>query len=132
MILRRSCFATAAFLAALTFNISFTSQNALADDDKTSFLPTWKLLNPQEKQQFMAGYLFGWRDAAKVTEIAIGYVRENPQKALEGLESIRSLYDVSKVNSSAMAHEVDTFFQDSDNRDASLMAAISYAKARLR
>ena len=103
-----------------------------ADDDKAAFLPTWKLLNPQEKQQFMAGYLYGWRDAAKVTEIAISYVKENPQKAVEGLESVRSLYDVSKVDSAAVAHEVDSFFQDSDNRDASLTAAISFAKAKLR
>ena len=103
-----------------------------AEDEKASFLPTWKLLNPQEKQQFMAGYLYGWRDAAKVTDIAITYVKENPQKAVEGLESIRALYDVSRFSSSSIAHEVDSFFQDSDNRDASLTAAISYAKARLR
>ena len=115
--------------AALTLN---APQRLYAAEEKASFLPTWKLLNPQEKQQFMAGYLYGWRDAAKVTDIAIGYVKENPQKAVEGLESIRSLYDVSGFNSSSVAHEVDAFFQDSDNRDASLTAAISYAKSRLR
>lgn len=104
----------------------------LAQDDTSPFLATWKLLNPQEKQQFMAGYLYGWRDAAKVTDIAITYVKENPTKAVEGLESIRSLYDVSRMSSSAIAQHVDEFFQDSDNRDASLAAAVSYAKSRLR
>lgn len=120
---------------SLTLGLTLTvgcPQSAGAEDEKAAFLPTWKLLNPQEKQQFMAGYLYGWRDAAKVTDIAISYVKENPQKAVEGLESIRALYDVSRFNSSAIAHEVDGFFQDSDNRDASLTAAISFAKSRLR
>lgn len=117
---------------ALALPVLFAPLSGRAEDDKSSFLPTWKLLNPQEKQQFMAGYLYGWRDAAKVTEIAINYIKENPQKAIEGLESIRALYDVSHFNSSAIAHEVDSFFQDSDNRDASLTAAISYAKSKLR
>jgi hypothetical protein len=108
------------------------TQEGRADDDKTAFLPTWKLLNPQEKQQFMAGYLYGWRDASKVTDIALNYVKENPDKAVEGLESIRALYDVSKLNSGGVVREIDGFFQDSDNHDATLMAAISYAKARLR
>ncbi|MBN8548722.1 MAG: hypothetical protein J0M12_05365 [Deltaproteobacteria bacterium] len=119
--------------AVLALALSTTSpMRCMAEDEKASFLPTWKLLNPQEKQQFMAGYLYGWRDAAKVTDIAISYIKENPQKAVEGLESVRALYDVSRFNSSAIAHEVDTFFQDSDNHDASLTAAISFAKARLR
>lgn len=126
ILLSTSCFCLAAAL------ILSNPRGLRAEEEKASFLPTWKLLNPQEKQQFMAGYLYGWRDAAKVTDIAISYVKEHPQKAVEGLESIRSLYDVSGFNSSSVAHEVDGFFQDSDNRDASLTAAISYAKSRLR
>ena len=106
--------------------------SARADDEKSGFIATWKLLNTQEKQQFMAGYLYGWRDAAKVTDIAIGYVKDNPNKAVEGLESIRSLYDVSRFNSSAIAQKIDEFFQDADNREASLTAAVSYARSRLR
>lgn len=113
-------------------SLLLSTQHSRAEDDKTAFLPTWKLLNPQEKQQFMAGYLYGWRDASKVTDIALNYVRENPDKAVEGLESIRALYDVSKLNSGGVVREIDGFFQDSDNHDATLMAAISYAKARLR
>ncbi len=106
--------------------------SAWAEDEKSGFIATWKLLNPQEKQQFMAGYLYGWRDAAKVTDIAIGYVKENPNKAVEGLESVRSLYDVSRFSSSSIAQKIDEFFQDADNREASLAAAVSYARSRLR
>ena len=115
-------------IAALTL-ISFSG---LAHcEEQASFLPTWKLLSPEAKEQFIAGYLQGWKDAEQVTIIATQYVKENPQKALEGLEKIRALYDMSSLTSSAIAKEIDQFYQNPSNGSAGLAKAVSVAKQRL-
>src|SRR5262245_7133347 len=70
-----------------------------------SFLPIWKLLSPAEKQQFVAGYVQGWADAARVTDIAIDYVREHPQEAISGLEHIRALYRIQNLKPGEIVHQ---------------------------
>jgi len=97
-----------------------------------SFYPTWKLLSIQERQQFVAGYLFGWKDAAKVTDVVLDYVKENPTKAVEGLEKAKSLYSVQALRPAEIAREVDLFFQASENKEASLSRAMSFARGRLQ
>ncbi|MBX7145621.1 MAG: hypothetical protein K1X79_14310 [Oligoflexia bacterium] len=120
------------YLIAIAIFLSALAQPAWCDSAQESFLPIWKLLNNQEKQQFISGYLHGWQDAAKVTDIAIGYVRENPQKAVEGLQSIRSVYEVGDLRPADIAQQIERFFADSSNKDASLSKAISFARAQLR
>ena len=112
-------------------SVSFSPPNVLAEEP-ASFLPTWKLLNAEQKQQFIAGYLQAWKDAAQVTDIAMGYIKENPDKALEGLSSVRALYDTQGLRPADIAHQVDLFFKETANRDASLSRAMSYAKAQMR
>jgi hypothetical protein len=96
-----------------------------------SFSPTWKLLRNDAKQQFIAGYLFGWRDAKRVTEVAIEYVRENPSEAVRGLERIRGLYNMEGITAESMVRELDTFFSESEGKDATLSQAITAARMRL-
>lgn len=114
---------------ALFFTL-FVAFTAHAEDQR-GFLPTWKLLAPEAKEQFIAGYLEGWRDAGVVTDIATQYVKENPQKALEGLEKIKVLYDMSSLKTSAVVSEINGFYRDPENSLASLSKAVSYAKERL-
>lgn len=103
-------------------------------EDKTleGFYPTWKLLGINERQQFLAGYMFGLKDAGKVTDVMIGYVKENPAKALDGLEKIKAIYQVQSLNPADLVKEVDLFFQASENKQATLAQAISFARARLQ
>jgi hypothetical protein len=97
---------------------------------EASFLPTWKLMNNEAKQQFIAGYLFGWRDAGRVTDAAIEYAREHPSDAVNGLEKIRSMYDTAGLSSERVVGELDSFFA-SDGKDATLSQAITVVRRRL-
>ena len=105
----------------------------LADDAaiNSPFFPTWKLLNSAEKQQFVAGYIQGWKDASMVTEITINYVRENPDKAVEGLQKVKNLYNMGDLKPALMVTAIDAFFSDPMNQGAGLSQAVSAAKVAL-
>ena len=98
---------------------------------EASFQPTWKLLRNEGKQQFIAGYLFAWRDAKRVTDVAIEYVQTNPSNAVSGLERIRGLYDMEGLTAESVVRELDTFFATSDGKDATLSQAIVAVRGRL-
>ena len=98
---------------------------------EASFLPTWKLLSNQGKQQFVAGYLFGWRDAGRVTDAAIEYAREHPNNAVSGLERIREIYNLEGLTAEGMVRELDVFFGEAAGREATLSQAITAARRRL-
>jgi len=99
---------------------------------ESPFLPTWRLLNSEQKQQFIAGYLFGWNDAARITEIVAGFVKENPEQAQRGLEKLKNLYDLREMKPTSIAREVDLFYADPANGNAGLSLAVTFAKGRLR
>lgn len=99
-------------------------------DNQAGFLPTWKLLSEKQKIDFMAGYLFGQRDAQQIIDIAIQYVRDNPTKAVESLERVKRLYDYEAVRPPLLAKEVDNFYSNPDNAQAPLSAAVSAGRAR--
>lgn len=99
-------------------------------DSSESFLPTWKLLSNKDKQQFIAGYLQGLRDAQKITSIASGFVRDNPEKAIDALERLEGLYE-TKVPPGRLVEGIDAFYSDSMNMDASLSVAVNSLKGRL-
>jgi hypothetical protein len=78
-----------------------------------------------ERRYFVAGYIYGWKDAGKVMEIAQDYVRENPGNAVTGLEKIRSVYDLSSVRVDDAIRDLNAFFADPSNRDATFSQAIT-------
>ncbi len=116
---------------ALLLSLS-TTVWAAGPGDERPFLPTWKLLNSEQKQQFIAGYLFGWNDAAQITAIVAGFVKENPEQAQKGLEKLQNLYSVGDLRPQAIAREVDAFYNDPSNSSAGLSRAVSYAKDRVK
>lgn len=101
------------------------SDLAHANDDSTPFAPTWKLLNSEQKQQFMAGYLKGWRDSAQITDIAIEYVEKNPAEAVSGLRRLKGIYDLSGVTPEVLSQGVDRYFADPENQSSGLSKAVS-------
>lgn len=111
--------------------VLFVTQ-ARAQNDEIPFLPIWKMMNTQEKQQFIAGYVQGWRDAQKVTEVAQDYIRENPHDAVEGLEKIKGLYNLSGLKPEMLVKGVDAFYLEPDHSRAGLSRAISAAKSSLQ
>ena len=117
-------------LAALSFILHAAALSA--DESSASFVPTWKLLNNEAKQQFIGGYLQGWKDAERVTAIALDYVKENPQKAVEGLEKIRALYDMQGLAPDELIRVLDAYFSQVEHKDATLSPAINASKQVLR
>ena len=99
-----------------------------AESAPSPFYPTWKLLSAAEKQQFVAGYIQGWKDAARVTDVAISYVRDNPSHAVEGLQELKGLYDLSDLKPALLASAIDEYFRGAEHRNEGLSQAVSAAK----
>ncbi len=122
-------------LSIVLFLLTFIPAPVLGEHENTTssaFLPTWRLLANEQKQQFIAGYLQGFSDAAKLTNIAIGFIDENPGKARETLEQLQRIYDSSGLTPSEIVEYVDKFYSDPDNKAAGLSVAVSAARATAR
>ncbi len=117
-------------LAAFLVATSLCACPVSASDEE--FGPTWKLLKPEEKRQFLAGYIYGWQDAARVTDATIEFAENNPQEVISGLKRVRQLYSFGDQEASALTNLVDTFFAKVENRRATLAQAITAAKAQLK
>lgn len=126
----RSLLASVALVASLLTCAQPVSSES-SEAPEASFSPTWKLLRNEAKQQFISGYLFGWRDAKKVTEIAIEYVKENPGNAVNGLERVRGIYDMEGLTADSVVRELDKFFAESDGKDATLSQAVTAVRMRM-
>jgi hypothetical protein len=100
-------------------------------DTVQGFGPTWKLLDPEAKRQFIAGYLFAFSDAARITDIALEYIKDNPQAAVSGLERIRSVYDMHGLTADMVVHELDVYFKESGGKEATLSQAVTAVRSQL-
>jgi hypothetical protein len=127
-LLQASALALVVYVSACPGSVAQAESKTAAE---ASFLPTWKLLRNDSKQQFIAGYLFGWRDAKRVTDIAIDFVKENPSDTVSGLERIREIYDMEGLTAESVVRELDAFFADSEGKEATLSQAITAVRARL-
>lgn len=105
--------------------------SAWADVSDSSFAATWKLLDGASRQQFVAGYLQAWADAAKVNEVAVDYIKENPVKAVDGLQSIKGLYDFSEISPGRLVDALNAFYSDPSNQSAGLAKAVTAIKGQL-
>lgn len=111
--------------------LSFSFCLCASADEKTAFYPTWKLLNGAEKAEFIAGYLQGWADARNVTGIALDFIKENPDKAINSLEDIKKLYDVSALKRDKLVAAIDEFYEKPQNKAFPLSVAVTAAKNSL-
>ncbi len=122
--------------ACTTYGSSISSKSttpstlAQTDAKSSGFLAIWRLLSSQQKLDFVSGYIHGWQDAARVTDVAIMYVRENPEKAVEGLEKIRTVYDLSTLKPDLAVKSIDAFYSNPSNSSAPFSKAISDARNR--
>jgi len=103
---------------------------AEAHADQGSFEPVWRLLTREQKQQFVAGYLNGMRDAAKMTDLLQGLVKQNPESVTGSLDRLAQIYsDVGRASPDVMAEGIDRFYSDPVNYGAQLSAAITSAQS---
>lgn len=102
-------------------------QEAKADSN-ASFYPIWNLLKPEERKMFVSGYLHGWRDSKRVTEILLTHVADKPDSAVSSLEKVRDIYKVSEVPVEQLLSRLTEFYMDPANHNASLSVAISSSR----
>jgi hypothetical protein len=105
---------------------------AEATDASAGFLAVWRLMSNEQKQQFIAGYVQGWRDAGKVTDIAIQYVRDHPDKAIDGLEKVRALYDLHELSPGDVIPLIDAYYKHPENQNATFSSAVTAARQALQ
>jgi hypothetical protein len=122
-------------LVACCFAINASSPSAHAESkvvNESSFLPMWKLFRTNEsKQQFVAGYLSGFRDAGRVTDVAIAYGKDNPANVISGLERVKEIYAMEGLTAESMVRALDEYFAEPEGKDATLSQAIIAARSRL-
>ena len=100
------------------------------DLSEPPFAPVWQLLNNEQKQQFIAGYLLGMKDAATMTGVLRDFVQSNPTSAQESLERLRGIYDdLSQGKPDTVSAAIDRFFKDPANKEAPLSRAITAARS---
>ena len=92
------------------------------------FAATWKLLTPTQKEQFVAGYLQGYRDASTVTDVTLDYIKQNPQRAIEGLETLKKVYFVEGVRPAKLVEGLDQYFAAPENQGSSFSQAVNTVK----
>jgi hypothetical protein len=119
------CLAFCGVLAWATPQLGL-AQGASSD----SFIASWRLLNQEQKQYFISGYLRGLSDAAKVTDVAIEFIRQNPQTAIQSLTELKKVYDLSYLSPAQVAREVDKYYADPANKEKSLSQAVTASRLR--
>ncbi len=114
-----------------TLTIATMSDQARAETHSSteSFAPSWSLLNSEQKQYFISGYLKGLADSSKITDVAIEFVQQNPRQAVQGLNELKKLYDLSSRSAIEVAPKVDAFYADPKNKDKPLSLAISAVRS---
>ena len=115
-------------LLCLSFVANPIASHAEPELTEPPFAPTWALMNQVERQNFVAGYLHGMKDAATMTHVLRDFVRENPKSAEESLERLRAIYaGLGKGKAPEVAEGIERFFKDPANRQAPLSRAITGA-----
>lgn len=118
-------------LAFITL-ISLPGSGRSEDLSEPPFAPVWQLLNKEQKQQFIAGYLLGMKDAATMTGVLKDFVQGNPTSAQESLERLRGIYDeLSQGKPDTVSEAIDRFFKDPANKEAPLSRAITAARSSM-
>ena len=104
--------------------------SAYGESDFNSLLPTWRLLSRQQKEQFVAGYLQGMREAEHITKLAIAGANE--KNLSETLSQLPSVYDVQGLAARDLVVEIDAFYKKPENRDKPMFAAVIEARRSRR
>ena len=106
------------------------AENNPSKQEDGSFLPAWRLLNTENKQQFVSGYQRGWKDAVNIIDIVITYLKTNPSEGIKALESVRNIYDLENLRPDDLVKAIDKYYADPDNNNAPFSKAITAAKNR--
>ena len=87
--------------------------------------PTWKLLGPEAKKYFVAGYVYGHREARALGEVAVTFAQQNPTNAAAGLERILPLYRLTEDSPTTLVPKIDEYLKNPANQEQSLRFIIN-------
>ncbi|MCI5066179.1 hypothetical protein MRY87_10680 [bacterium] len=115
-------------LLTVSFFVGVMGTSLASAETNTSFYPTWKLLKSNERKLFVSGYLQGWRDSKRVTEILKSHVKENPENAVASLEKVSQLYSTADIPIETLVERITAFYSDPENHGAPLSVAVSASR----
>ena len=95
------------------------------ENTDTPIASSWKAMDEGSKRQFIAGYLFGFRDARALGEIAVEYSKSNPKDTTVGLTDLLSHYRLTNLSPTELVPLLNEYFKDPKNQSDSLRAAIA-------
>lgn len=119
-----------ALIALFLVGASLVGGSACAYADGGGFEPVWRMLTRDQKQQFVAGYLNGMRDAAQMTDLLQILVKQNPEAASGSLDRLAQIYqDVGRASPDSIVEGIESFYSNPENSRAQLSAAITAAQS---
>ena len=103
-----------------------TISNAAAQPvSETPIYPVWRLMDDNAKRQFLAGYLYGFREARSLGEVALEYSKTKPQDLESGLSAILQHYKLTTLAPDKLAPLLDEYLQAPERQNDSLRLAIN-------
>lgn len=112
----------------LALSVVLSQASPLVAEESVRFYPIWKNMNIKQKQQFISGYIYGSDDAKRIIDIAIKFIRDNPEQAVSGLERIKEVYDLTGMDNRKLAAQIDEYYSDPEHAGEALSMAVSSAR----
>jgi hypothetical protein len=85
---------------------------------------TWSMMDENAKRQFLAGYLYGFRDARALGEVAVEFIKSSPPDPISGLRGILPHYQLTPLSSNDLVPLLNEYFREPKNRNDGLRVAI--------
>lgn len=112
-------------LAAILLVASPSAAVAQSSSSETPIYPIWRLMDEQAKRQFIAGYLYGFRDARALGEIAVEFSKQNPPDLAQGLSALLSHYQLTRMRPEQLVPLIDEHLEDTSHHSESLRIIIN-------
>ena len=80
------------------------------------------------KRQFLAGYIYGFRDARALGEIAIEFIQTSPPDPVSGLKNLLPHYSLTGLSPNDLVPLLNEYFREPKNRNDSLRVALGKLK----
>lgn len=88
--------------------------------------PTWQLMDDDAKRQFLAGYIFGHREARALGEVVVEYLRQNPQADPDDVAGVLEHYRLTSMTSNQLVPLIDQYLKNPEHQKQSLRAIINH------
>lgn len=109
----------------LFFTVALANTGSAQPALEAPIYPIWRLMDDNAKKQFLAGYLYGFREARSLGEIAVEFSKSKPQDLEEGLSSILQHYRLTSLAPDKLSPLLDEYLKSPERQQDSLRLAIN-------